>query len=72
MITQVIKSLNIDKCIYCGREIKKEQWKSEHIGQIHYKTAKCSCGKELRVEVDFIGSGHDNWQEDNIEKIIEC
>ena len=28
---------------------------------MHYKKFKCSCGKENVVKVDFLGSGHDEW-----------
>jgi len=50
-----------DQCIYCGRFFDKDRWTSEHEINFHYKTIKCECGKEARITVNFIGSGHDDW-----------
>ena len=61
----------IDHCIYCNREITKDMWKSEFVGFIHYKVAKCECGRETRIKVDFDGSGDDSWIEKKIEEKIE-
>ena len=29
--------------------------------EIHYKSSKCDCGKELKVKVPFYGSGEDSF-----------
>ena len=49
------------QCIYCGRFFDRGRWVSRHDINFHYKTIKCKCGKETRITVKFIGSGHDNW-----------
>ncbi len=63
-------------CPYCGRDVKPthaHKWHSEFIAEAHYKTLACRCGKELRIKVDFHGSGHDNWNKKKKEakKTIE-
>lgn len=50
-------------CLYCNKNLSGNKWNSEWDGGNHYKITKCSCGKKVRVEVDFIGSGHDDWNE---------
>ena len=55
-------------CLYCGNEIKPEEWKSDFSYNNHYKIAECKkCGKINILKVEFIGSGHDSW----IERITE-
>ena len=56
-----------DKCVYCNSELA--DWCSEFHMNKHYKTARCRCGKKIRISVDFLGSGHDNW--DTIEKRVD-
>jgi len=53
-------------CIYCGRNVPRNEWSSEWHLEAHYKTIKCQCGKNLHIKVNFEGSGHDSW---NWEKI---
>ncbi len=49
-------------CPYCKSDIsKKKDWKSHFCGDLHYKSTKCSCGKEINIKVHFQGSGHDTW-----------
>jgi hypothetical protein len=52
-----------DICLYCGKEHPDSmEWKSEWCSHIHYKSGKClNCGKNLRLQVHFEGSGHDLW-----------
>jgi len=58
----------VGSCVYCGRPLKG--WKSEFLTNTHYKTCSCECGKESCVKVDFLGSGHDGWEESEIEEIV--
>ena len=64
MINHLAKdNILIENCIYCGNTLKKNNWKSEHLHEFHYKVTICKeCGKEHRTKVDFEGSGHDNWK----------
>jgi len=58
-------------CCYCNSKLK--DWKSEFLTNTHYKTCVCSCGKKVSVKVDFMGSGHDEWEneeESDIEQIV--
>lgn len=48
-------------CIYCKAEVPIKEWKSDWHLEMHYKTVKCSCGKDLHVKAGFEGSGHDEW-----------
>ena len=48
-------------CIYCSEKIDRSEWRSEFSSRKHYKCVTCSCGKSNCVEVEFIGTGHDNW-----------
>ena len=48
-------------CIYCKSEVPLDGWKSDWHSETHYKTTKCTCGKDLHIKVDFGGSGHDSW-----------
>lgn len=51
-------------CIYCNQGLGKNNWGSEWEGEQHYKTTKCSCcGRKIRIKVDFCGTGHDDWHE---------
>ena len=52
-----------DICPYCREKISDSmEWKSEFCSSLHYKIGKCeSCGRDLRIRVDFHGSGHDLW-----------
>lgn len=49
-------------CSRCKKELKKEDFKSIFEGELHYKTTKCSCGKENTIQVMFLGSGGDDWE----------
>lgn len=49
-------------CIYCRNPATN--WQSEFYNAHHYKTSICSCGRKLSIRMDFMGSGHDEW---NIE-----
>lgn len=55
------------RCRVCRRVLKKENFESTFSGNLHYKTTKCSCGKEVNIPVNFSGSGKDEWKGD-IEK----
>ena len=50
-------------CPYCWRTMNEREWGSEFEREVHYKSAVCECGKNIRLKVDFQGSGHDDWQE---------
>ena len=39
--------------------------KSEFEKEIHYKSCKCDCGKELRLRMPFYGSGEDSFNAKN-------
>ncbi len=59
-------------CLYCGNEIKPEEWKSDFSYNKHYKIAECkSCGRTNIIKAEFIGSGHDKWIERITEEIVE-
>jgi len=49
------------KCVYCNNRLEKNIWASIFEKELHYKTTRCKCGKELRIRVNFCGSGHDSW-----------
>ena len=50
------------KCMYCGKSLDKKSWKSHFNAHKHYKINSCeSCGKESRVDVEYGGSGHEEW-----------
>jgi hypothetical protein len=68
----LLKSCDLEFiCPYCKTELEENHWSSEFSVSKHYKCTKCNqCGKEICVEVDFHGSGHDNWREEkNLSKI---
>jgi NAD-dependent SIR2 family protein deacetylase len=51
-------------CIYCGTKLEKRDSEFVEIHR-HYKTIKCiKCGKVHRHRVNFLGSGHDKWNEE--------
>ena len=50
-----------ENCIYCGNDLNDKKWESSFEGDSHYKTLTCECGKNNRVRVNFLGSGHDSW-----------
>ena len=71
-----------NQCLYCGETFSdKEQWNSKFELEKHYKTFNCSsCGKGHSVTVNFVGSGHDDWDKsdswkdkikDGVDKIEE-
>lgn len=50
------------KCMYCSGGLDRKEWKSRFIGHKHYKVNSCKgCGKEARVDVEYEGSGHEEW-----------
>ena len=69
----VVQEGNIIKqCIYCGRDLSSERWDNEISGSHFYKTLKCRCGKVCRVKINYLSSGHDNFnKEKNLEMKIE-
>jgi hypothetical protein len=50
-----------DQCVYCGNNLTENDWVSEWIGNMHYKTTTCDCAHKVTVHVSHMGSGHDNW-----------
>ena len=58
-------------CSYCLKSTKEIEWKSEFEIEIHYKSGKCDCGKELKIRMPFYGSGHDTLNEHKKKKSIE-
>lgn len=50
-------------CIYCLKSSEGIDWKSNFENEIHYKSGKCDCGKELRLRMPFYGSGEDSFNE---------
>lgn len=67
------------QCSYCGKSMQDKRWMSEFHHEKQYKVSKCECGKEHKIAVDFLSSGHDNWdgkwikvnEKDDIEKAIK-
>lgn len=58
-------------CPYCKAETKNG-WKSEFHLEFHYKISKCKCGKKLKLKVNYIGDGNDDFDkkvEENFKKI---
>ena len=50
------------KCMYCGERLDRDRWKSHFNAHKHYKINSCvRCGKESRVDVNYEGSGHEEW-----------
>lgn len=50
------------KCLYCGTDFDVKKWESDHYMSKHYKTNECACcGKMVKMQVDFSGSGDDGW-----------
>ena len=58
-------------CFYCLKNSSELDWKSEFEMEIHYKSCKCDCGKELRIRMPFYGSGHDSINVSKKKKSIE-
>ena len=58
-------------CSYCLKNNEDVEWKSEFELEIHYKSCKCDCGKELKVRVPFYGSGEDSFNGFKQKKSIE-
>ena len=58
-------------CSYCLKSTKEIEWKSEFESEMHYKSGKCDCGKELRIRVPFYGSGDDGFNGSEKKKCIE-
>ncbi|MFP4112533.1 MAG: hypothetical protein ACLFPQ_05215 [Candidatus Woesearchaeota archaeon] len=69
MLEHMIKSRDnssIMTCYYCNSDLSERE--SEWVEGFHYKTIRCRCGKVHRHTVDFLGSGHDTWNELYITK----
>jgi len=48
--------------MYCGCRLDMKGWRSHFHAHKHYKTNSCDCcGKESRIDVDYGGSGHEEW-----------
>lgn len=57
-------------CYTCGSSLNKNKWKSHFHDEFHYKITKCkTCNKDHSVQVNFMSSGHDSW-ENEIKSII--
>ena len=51
------------ECGYCHNTLTGS-WESVHEQEIHYKKTTCDCcNKEAWLKADFLGSGHDTWNE---------
>ncbi len=57
------------KCLYCRNDLIDKKWFSEFIGNLHYKTTKCNCGKHTRVKLNFLSSGRDSWFDQNFNRV---
>ncbi len=55
-------------CPYCFTKQSNEGWRSSFSFEKHYKVKTCKCGNEVRVKVDFFGSGHDSWSPNDLKK----
>lgn len=53
------------QCMYCSTSFDEIKWDNIHVGTRLYKHSNCSCGKVIMVPVNFLGSGHDNWDGKN-------
>ncbi|MFT4297695.1 MAG: hypothetical protein ACMXX5_00715 [Candidatus Woesearchaeota archaeon] len=50
------------QCIRCSSPLHDSKWSNHHEGTQLYKSAICpSCSYDIMIPVDFLGSGHDNW-----------
>lgn len=48
--------------MYCSNQLDRKRWISHFNVHKHYKVNKCEkCRKESRVDVDYDGSGHEEW-----------
>ncbi len=63
MSNHLIKEVQVrTTCVYCKKDLSdKTGWESKFSGDHHYKVLICDCGKESWVEVEWGGSGHDEW-----------
>ena len=76
MVHHIIKTETIKRqCPYCKLDLgNATKWNSEFDFHLHYKKLTCQCGKKLWLKVDFIGSGHDDWQKQKritIENLVK-
>ena len=66
MIDHLINNNSIkDSCLYCLNSGNNLNWKSDFEREVHYKSCKCDCGKELRLRMPFYGSGEDSFDDKN-------
>lgn len=56
-------------CTYCHEPV---DLKTEHHGEMHYKTAICKCGKKIILKVPFHGTGHDDFLESKLEEKLKA
>jgi NAD-dependent SIR2 family protein deacetylase len=50
------------ECPYCHDNLQKNEWVSLFVFEHHYKETECNkCSKQIRLKVNFHGSGHDCW-----------
>jgi len=56
------------RCTYCHSPIEFEP---EHHLELHYKTAKCTCGKKIVIKIPFHGTGHDNFIKSKLEEKLK-
>lgn len=59
----IINEFNqIEECPYCHNNLLQNRWLSLFESQFHYKETLCNnCEKNIRIKVNFEGSGHDYW-----------
>jgi len=48
--------------MYCSTTFDKISWETIHEGVQMYKSTFCpNCNRHITIPVDFLGSGHDDW-----------
>jgi hypothetical protein len=53
--------------MYCGKSLKKDEWKPFHLREVMYLTSYCKCGKKAVVKVPFLSSGHGPWNTKSVK-----
>jgi hypothetical protein len=51
----------MNQCPYCTKDLNNVKWHSHFESIRMYKSFHCDCGKVVSMAVNFLGSGHDNW-----------
>jgi DNA-directed RNA polymerase subunit RPC12/RpoP len=55
-----------NQCVHCSNTLKDIKWENVHQGIQLYKSTFCpECKYHILIPVDFLGSGHDNWDGKN-------